>query len=79
MYNVKLKFACADKYRYKYLNRLWTVSGESEVIHDEARMEFLHPMSPSCGDIWMKKPVSFKNIKITHNKNSKDGNVRDKF
>ena len=55
------------------------ISGESEVIHDEARMELLHPMSPSKGEIWMKRPVSFKTLKITHDKKSKGGNVRDKF
>ena len=39
-------------------------------------MEFTHPNSPSIGEIWMKKPVSFKTVKITHNSdNTKKGNV----
>lgn len=78
-YNVKVKFVCTDKYRHKYSNGEWSLLGESEIIHDESRMEFLHPSSPCTGETWMKKPVSFKCIKISHYSDSVDGNVRNKF
>ena len=76
MYNVKAKFVCADKYRHRFFNGAWNQTGESEIIHDESRMEFVHPLSPANGEMWMKKPVSFKAIKLTHRENSKGGNVR---
>ena len=78
MYNVKIRFVCFDKYRHKYSNGNWSLLGESEIIHDEPRMELLHSSSPSSGEIWMKKPVNF-NIKISHYKDSKGGNVSDNF
>ena len=74
-FEVSLRFTPADDYRYKFLNRAWVVARESEVQQDEERQRLLHPMSPSTGEAWMKKPVSFKPAKITHNSKSKHGNV----
>ena len=76
MYNVKAKFVCASKYHYKFLFGKWKVKRESKIIHDESRMEFVHPSSPANGEMWMKKPVSFEAIRLTHKENSKGGNVR---
>ena len=79
MYNVKAKFVCADKYRYKFVCGKWKVTGESKIIHDESRMEFVHPSSPANGEMWMKELVSFEAIRLTHKENSKGGNVRRIF
>lgn len=74
-YIVSAHFASADKYRYKFMNGQWQVVGESDIIQNEALMVLEHDSSPMSGDVWMKKPVSFKKIKITHHASSKHGNV----
>ena len=74
-YDVILRVASADPYRYKFINMRWTAIGESEINQNEAKQLFRHPSSPSCGSFWMKKPISFKSIKITHSPVSKNGNV----
>ena len=53
----------------------WTAVGESEVMQNEERQIFRHPNSPNSGQFWMKKPISFKQVKITHNPASANGNV----
>lgn len=74
-YIISLRISSADPYRYKFLNMQWTAVGESEVMQNEDRQIFCHPNSPSTGQFWMKKPISFKQVKITHNPSSKFGNV----
>ena len=75
MYTVSLQFILTDEYRYKFVNGQWEVSGRSDIIHDESKMIIVHPSSPSLGEIWMKKPISFKTLKITHHSKSSKGNV----
>lgn len=65
-----------DNYRYKYTNTTWTPAGESDIVQNHERQVFHHPCSPTSGQFWMKRPISFKSIKITHYTNSKNGNVR---
>lgn len=74
-YSISLRIHAADSYRYKFLNSYWSAVGESEILQNESRQIFRHPNSPHPGEFWMKKPVSFKTIKITHNPASKSGNV----
>ena len=74
-YTLTLKIAPADAYRYKFINMKWAVVGESEVNQNEARQTYVHSSSPNSGAFWMKKPISFRAIKITHNATSKNGNV----
>ncbi len=74
-YTVSLKVTSADPNRYKFMNMRWSVVGESEVIQNEARQIYCHPNSPSSGSYWMKKPIAFKTLKITHNPNSQNGHV----
>lgn len=74
-YTVTLRVAPADTCRYKFLNMQWSAVGESEINQNEARQLFVHPNSPNTGEFWMKKPISFKSVKITHNPTSRNGNV----
>ena len=74
-YNLTLKMASADQYRYKFLAMQWTKAGDSEVNQNESKQVFLHPDSPSSGSFWMKRPISFRDIKITHYQSSKTANV----
>ena len=75
-YTISLRISSADPYRYRFLNMQWVSVGESEVMQNEDRQIFCHPNSPSTGLCWMKKPISFKQVKITHNPSSSSGNVR---
>lgn len=74
-YSIFLRMVSADQYRYKFLSMHWVPVGESEVIQNEERQIYCHPNSPNSGQFWMKKPISFKSVKITHNSSSKNGNV----
>lgn len=74
-YSISLGIKAADKYRYKFLGMRWVPMGESEIVQDESRQVYHHPNSPKSGAFWMKKPISFKPCKITHNTHSKHGNV----
>ena len=74
-YSISLRMFSADQYRYKFLSMHWVPVGESEVIQNEERQVYKHPNSSNNGQFWMKKPISFKAIKITHNSSSKSGNV----
>ncbi|XP_003389547.1 PREDICTED: T-box protein 2-like [Amphimedon queenslandica] len=74
-YSIMVRFVSADKYRHKYITGQWTAVGESDIIHDESKMLFIHPSSPCYGEMWIKKPISFKSIKITHHSESQNGNI----
>ena len=74
-YAISINVISADNFRYKFLNGQWVTVGESEILQNHSRQTFLHPISPSSGQLWMTKPISFKNVKITHNPTSKHGNV----
>ena len=74
-YTVSLRISSADPYRYKFLNMQWVAVGESEVMQNEDKQIFCHPNSPNTGQFWMKKPISFKEVKISHSPSSKFGNV----
>ena len=78
-YTVSLKVTTADNQRYRYINMKWCATGESEVIQNEEKQIFRHPSSPNSGHFWMKRPLSFKSIKITHYAKSPHGHVRKKI
>lgn len=74
-YTLTLRVASADVFRYKFVNMKWTTVGESEINQNEAKQLYTHPSSPNSGAFWMKKPISFRAIKISHSPNSRNGNV----
>ena len=75
-YTVFLRISSADPYHYKFLNTQWVAVEESEVMQNEDKQIFRHPNSPNNGQFWMKKPISFKQVKITHDPSSARGHVR---
>lgn len=75
-YQVSLRMVPVDNYRYRYSNMTWSPAGDSDVIQNHERQIFHHPCSPTSGQFWMKRPISFKSVKITHYANSKHGNVK---
>lgn len=78
-YNVYMRIVSADNFRYKFLGSRWVAMGESEVMQNEERQIVKHPSSPNLGSFWMKKPISFKSVKITHHPQSKLGNVSVRY
>ena len=70
LYNVAFRATSADPFRYRFVNMKWMIVGESEVDQNLARQISLHPDSPKNGESWMKRPISFKSIKLTHNPKS---------
>lgn len=74
-YSVTLRFSQVDEWRYRYVERGWRTNGLSDAPHDETRMVFEHPGNPAPGELWMKKPIAFKRLKITHYPQSTRGQV----
>lgn len=74
-YTLYMKVTPADDQRYRYINMKWCATGETEINQNEEMQTYRHPSSPNSGQFWMKRPVSFKSIKITHYPKSKYGNV----
>ena len=74
-YTIYLKVTPADDQRYRYINMKWCATGETEVSQSEHLQTYRHPSSPNTGQFWMKRPISFKSIKISHYPKSKNGNV----
>jgi len=74
-YNIQMRVAPADKYRHKYDGMRWEAAGESDVQQDMDRQIVSHSRSPDLGQSWMKAPVSFRTVKLTHFPSSRYGNV----
>ena len=71
LYNVAFRVTSADPYRYRFANKKWEIVGVSEVDQNVDRQISVHPNSPMNGISWMKRPISFKNVKLTHNPKAK--------
>lgn len=68
-YTVTLDIQPADQSRHKFIGDSWQAVGKAE--KEFVRCEYLHTDSPSPGSHWMKKPVSFKVVKLTNNRGNK--------
>ncbi|KAK7464592.1 hypothetical protein BaRGS_00037871, partial [Batillaria attramentaria] len=62
-----------DDCRYKFHNGKWTVAGKADP--EMPRRLYIHPDSPSTGEQWMQKIVSFHKLKLTNNISDKNGYV----
>lgn len=62
-----------DDNRYKYHNHEWTVAGKADP--DTHRRLYIHPDSPTTGEQWMQKTISFHKLKLTNNIQDKHGFV----
>lgn len=78
-YDVYIRAVPVNTYRYKYLNMEWREVGETDAFPSNDKQIYRHPSSPSTGHHWMKKPISFKGIKVTNNPRSANGNVSPRY
>ena len=63
-----------DSFRYKYQGGRWTIGGNGDPA--QFKRMYIHPLSPSTGQQWMEKPVSFQKLKVTNNQTDRVGYVR---
>jgi len=78
-YNVKLRFVSAGPLVYKYSDKKWNPIRMSS-MNQKSKGEIIvsHPDSPSTGEFWMEKLVSFEHVKIRPNE-AKQGRVSNKI
>ncbi|KAL0102863.1 hypothetical protein PUN28_018277 [Cardiocondyla obscurior] len=70
-YILLLDIVAADDYRYKFHNSRWMVAGKADP--EMPKRMYIHPDSPSSGEQWMQKVVSFHKLKLTNNISDKHG------
>ncbi|OQV25932.1 T-box transcription factor TBX2-B [Hypsibius exemplaris] len=61
----------ADDCRYKFHNSRWMVAGKADP--EMPKRMYIHPDSPSTGEQWMQKLVTFHKLKLTNNISDKHG------
>uniref|UniRef100_A0A8D9E1C3 Optomotor-blind protein n=1 Tax=Cacopsylla melanoneura TaxID=428564 RepID=A0A8D9E1C3_9HEMI len=70
-YILLLDIVASDDFRYKFHNSRWMVAGKADP--EMPKRMYIHPDSPSTGDQWMQKVVSFHKLKLTNNISDKHG------
>ncbi|XP_025192091.1 optomotor-blind protein-like isoform X5 [Melanaphis sacchari] len=73
-YILLMDIVAADDCRYKFHNRYknrWMVAGKADP--EMPKRMYIHPDSPSTGEQWMQKVVSFHKLKLTNNISDKHG------
>ncbi|KAG8180682.1 hypothetical protein JTE90_006738 [Oedothorax gibbosus] len=68
-YILLMDIVAADDCRYKFHNSRWVVAGKADP--EMPKRMYIHPDSPSTGEQWMQKVVSFHKLKITNNISNK--------
>lgn len=58
---------------YTCVNSRWMVAGKADP--EMPKRMYIHPDSPSSGEQWMQKVVSFHKLKLTNNISDKHGFV----
>ena len=76
-YLLLVDLVSVDDCRYKFHNSRWTVSGRADP--EMPRRMYVHPNSPSTGEQWMSKTVSFHKLKLTNNISDKHSLVGFSF
>ncbi|KPJ11602.1 T-box transcription factor TBX3 [Papilio machaon] len=66
-----MDIVAADDCRYKFHNSRWMVAGKADP--EMPKRMYIHPDSPSTGEQWMQKVVSFHKLKLTNNISDKHG------
>ncbi|XP_013774378.1 T-box transcription factor TBX3-like isoform X2 [Limulus polyphemus] len=64
-YIMLMDIVAADDCRYKFHNSRWMVAGKADP--EIPKRMYIHPDSPSTGEHWMQKVVSFHKLKLTNN------------
>ena len=72
-YILLLDIVAADDFRYKFHNSRWIVAGKADP--EMPKRMYIHPDSPTTGEQWMQKVVSFHKLKLTNNISDKHGLV----
>ncbi|XP_045465454.1 optomotor-blind protein isoform X1 [Harmonia axyridis] len=75
-YILLLDIVAADDYRYKFHNSRWMVAGKADP--EMPKRMYIHPDSPSTGEQWMQKVVSFHKLKLTNNISDKHGFLKER-
>ncbi|VDD83627.1 unnamed protein product [Mesocestoides corti] len=70
-YVMILEVVAADDCRYKFHNNQWMVAGKADP--EMPKRMYIHPDSPSTGEQWMQKVISFHKLKLTNNISDKHG------
>ncbi|XP_041455869.1 T-box transcription factor TBX3-like isoform X2 [Lytechinus variegatus] len=70
-YILLMDIVAADDCRYKFHNSRWMVAGKADP--EMPKRMYIHPDSPSTGEQWMQKCVSFHKLKLTNNISDKHG------
>ncbi|XP_013792585.2 T-box transcription factor TBX3-like, partial [Limulus polyphemus] len=70
-YIMLMDIVASDECRYKFHNRRWVVAGKADP--EMPKGMYIHPDSPSTGEQWMQKVVSFHKLKLTNNISDKHG------
>ncbi|XP_076305767.1 uncharacterized protein LOC143222726 isoform X2 [Tachypleus tridentatus] len=64
-YIMLMDIVAVDDCRYKFHNSRWMVAGKADP--EIPKRMYIHPDSPSTGEQWMQKVVSFHKLKLTNN------------
>ncbi|XP_022338947.2 uncharacterized protein LOC111134319 isoform X3 [Crassostrea virginica] len=72
-YILLMDIVAVDDCRYKFHNSRWMVAGKADP--EMPKRMYIHPDSPSTGEQWMQKVVSFHKLKLTNNISDKHGYV----
>ena len=72
-YILLMDIVSVDDCRYKFHNGKWMVAGKADP--EMPKRLYIHPDSPSTGEQWMQKMVSFHKLKLTNNISDKHGFV----
>nr|KAG5687369.1 hypothetical protein BaRGS_027257 [Batillaria attramentaria] len=72
-YILLMDIVAVDDCRYKFHNGKWMVAGKADP--EMPKRMYIHPDSPSTGEQWMQKIVSFHKLKLTNNISDKHGFV----
>ncbi|KAL7667972.1 hypothetical protein ACOME3_008694 [Neoechinorhynchus agilis] len=70
-YAMMMDIVPSDDCRYKFNNSKWAVAGKSDP--EMPRRMYIHPESPSTGQHWMSKLISFHKLKLTNNLSDHQG------
>lgn len=63
----------ADDCRYKFTRCNWLIAGKADP--EMPKRMYIHPDSPSTGEQWMQKIISFHKLKLTNNLADRNGYV----
>ncbi|KAK7448741.1 hypothetical protein BaRGS_00040081 [Batillaria attramentaria] len=70
-YILLMDIVAVDDCRYKFHNGKWMVAGKADP--EMPKRMYIHPDSPSTGEQWMQKIVTFHKLKLSNNISDKHG------